>query len=193
MTLLFLLEQRIADTGALMISDAELATLTDDDARTLLDRHGSHVLMRLPPSEQAFFAWLRENDPEVWNDLWADDPDLMVSLDFLIPLREGDRGFMICELEQTPNYFFTERHIKPEGIEVLESIFRRIREGAEISIAEGLLFEIVQRPIDLWRFCFKHQVSISAAKRAVRQLVEHGWLVHLPNRDDLLPYLDSRD
>jgi len=190
MALLDSLKTRIDSTGVLDITDEELDSLSDDDIHVLVDVYGAHALMMLPPRERAFFDWLRRADPPVWNDLWAEDENMLVSLSHLDGLRRGERGFIICELELQPNYFFTYRHIKPPGIEAVDRILRKIERNEDLAVGEVLLFEIARAPIDLWHFCYKYSVSLPKARLAVEQLTAHGWLVHLTQREDLASYLD---
>ena len=183
--------QRVEEEGVLSVSDEEILALSDDDVDSVILACDATTLMRLPPREQEFFEWLRERDPLVWNDLWADDPDMLVSIHFLKELRTADRGFVICELEHQPNFYFTERHLKPEGLEALSVIMAKIERGEDLAAGEVLLFEIIRAPIDIWHFCYKYSVPIESGKRAVESLVEHGFLVHLPLREDLIPYLQG--
>ena len=183
------IEDRIREGGILEVADAEIDALSDDDITALRQEYGAHTLMRLPPRERAFFDWLKENDPAVWDDLWKDDEDMLVTLAFLADLRRGGRGFLICELEDVPNYFFTPRHVKPDGIEALNEILTKAAAGDELALGEALMFEIVSGPMDIWHFCHKYGADLARAKREIARLVDHDWLVHLPAREDCARYI----
>jgi hypothetical protein len=191
MTLLDSLRSRIVKDGFLELTDAECTLLGDEDIRELNQEYGAHVLMRLPPRERTFFEWLHQSDPAVWEDLWADDQDLLVSMSHLHQLQSVDGGFLICELESQRNYFFVPKLIKHRGIEALEQVFRKIDQGKELAVGEVLLYEIVRKPIDIWHFCYKYSISIGTGKRAIAELVEQDCLTHLTQREDLAPYLES--
>jgi len=135
--------------------------------------------------------WLREEDPGVYADLWDDDAALLVSLSFLQDFRKGGRGFQICELEEHDNYFFTPRHVKREGAAALKDILARAQAGKDLAVEEALMFEIVRAPLDIWHFCHRFSIPAARGKEAVRALVAHDWLVHLPRREDLLKYIDE--
>ena len=174
------------------LTDEEVDGLSAVEIRALQERHQSQVLLRVPPREQRFFEWLKAADPEVWSDLWSDDADLLVTLAFLQDFREGGIGFAICELENTPNYYFTPKHIKPNGFKAVDGVIRRVEQKREISIPEALLFEIAIRPIDIWHFCYKHGVPVGKGKHAVAELAALDWIVHLPERDDLARYIGEQ-
>ena len=190
MTILETLTARINRDRILELSDDELLLLSDADIKSLIESYGTHILMKLPPHEQEFFAWVRTNDPAIWDDLWEGDESLLVSLSFLKALQTRDRGFPICELEQHPNYYFSSRHIKQPGIEALEQILSKIEQRTELSVGEALMFEIAARPIDIWHFCFKYGLPLSSGRNAVAQLIAHDWIFHQPLREDVIQSLD---
>lgn len=192
MTLLEDIERRInSSPHSLMLSDAEIDALSEDDIDALLARHGSTVLMHLSSRERKFFDWVKEEDPEVWNDLWSDDKEMLVTLAFLRSLRKRGNGFPICELVTTDNYYFTPRHIKPDGIDALQGIINKIEKGSELSIAEALMFELLSNPIDIWHFCYKHGIPLSKGKATVAEMQSHDWLIHLTAREDIMRYIDE--
>jgi hypothetical protein len=173
------------------LSDAEIDSLTDEDIRYLQAMFGAHTLMKIPEREMHFFDWLKAEDAPVWDELWEDDADMCVSLAFLENFRMGANGFLICDLEDTDNYFFTVRHIKPDGVAGLSKIIDKAAKGRQLSISEALLFEISVAPIDVWHFCYKHRVPLSRGKAAVADLDSHQWLVHLTKSEDLVKYLEE--
>jgi hypothetical protein len=174
------------------ISDGteEIDGLDEAGLTELLEEFGPHILLHLPPRERSFMEWLRDNDAEVYDDLWGDG-DLLVSMFFIPSLKRKERGFVICELEHCDNYFFTARHLKPDAREALPGILERARAGKDLSIGEVLLFEILQEPIDIWHFCYKYGIPLEKAKTAVAQLAQHDWMVHLTDRDDLAKYVEA--
>jgi hypothetical protein len=186
-----ILEARIAAAAGapLEATDEEIDALSDDDVAYLVDRHGSGVLLRLPPRERTFFDWVKREDEAVWTDLWESDENLLVALAFLGDLRASGPGFLICELEGPPNYFFTPRHIKPEGLAAMPGILARAERGGELSTAEGLMFAILAGPVDIWHFCYKYNVPLRAGKDVVDALEQHGWLAHVTSREDSIRYV----
>jgi predicted transcriptional regulator len=147
--------------------------------------------MRMPPSEVDFFEWLKHQDEPVWNDIWAGEPDLyLVSTDLLPVFQEGRNGFPICDLVDQPNYWFSERHIKPRGREELELIALKYENQERLDIAELFLIELINGPIDIWHFCYRYNIAVQVMKRVIATMVAKGWLVHLTDRDDLVKYIE---
>lgn len=173
------------------LSDEEIDSLTAGDIELLQAEFGSHVLMKLPPRERAFMVWLKGEDPGVFEDLWEDDEDMLVSLSFLPALRAGGPGFAICELAFHDNYFFTRKHLKPTGLEAMPGILARAERGEELAVGEVLMFEILRAPIDLWHFCYRYGVPLNTARAAVGELSAHDWIVHLRRSEELAPYLED--
>ena len=168
-----------------------LTSLRLDQAQAIVDKFHGRALMRIPQTEIDFFSWLKENDPDVWNDLWQDEDDMyLVSIDLLSLFIEGGLGFPICDLVDQPNYWFNTRLIKPKGMEELENIIVKLEEGNKVSLSEAFLLEISIRPTDIWHFCYENNVSVETIKKVVDELVYEGFLVHLPDRDDLVKYID---
>ncbi|MFZ1730510.1 MAG: hypothetical protein WBQ23_15470 [Bacteroidota bacterium] len=175
----------------LELTDVELDSLSARDIELLQEEFGSHVLMRLPPREKAFMEWLKLEDPGIYEDIWGDDEDLLVSLSYLTAMQNGGPGFGICELAYHDNFFFTKRHIKPTGIAAMAGILARAQKGAELSIGEVLMYEIVRGHIDLWHFCYRHGVPLKRGRQVVRELDMNQWLVHLTRSEDLATYLED--
>lgn len=190
-----ILEERIqAAAGApLEATDEEIDALSDDDIAFLVERHSSNALLRLPPRERAFFDWVKREDPAVWADLWGDDEDMLVALAFLSDFRATGHGFLICELERQPNYYFTPLHVKPDGVMSMPGILRRAKRGEELSVSEGLMFEILAGRTDIWHFCYKYGVPLAAGKGTVHALEQRGWLAHVTAREDSIRYVEDRE
>ncbi|MDT8323852.1 MAG: hypothetical protein RRA94_07075 [Bacteroidota bacterium] len=182
---------RAPSANILEITDEEIDALSDHDIELLQAEFGATVLMKLPPREEKFMQWLREQDAGVYDDLWQDDSALLVSLSFLQDFRSGGPGFRICELEEHANYFFTPRHVKQEGTAALKEILTRAQQGRELAVEEALMFEIIRAPLDIWHFCHRFSLPVARGKAAVRALVDHDWLVHLPQREDLVQYIEE--
>ncbi len=192
MTLLEDIERRIISSPhSLTLSDAEIDALSEGDIDALIDRHGSTVLMHLSSRERKFFDWVKEEDPDVWTDLWGDDEEMLVTLAFLNNLRKHGNGFPICELETTDNYYFTQRHIKPDGVDALHGILDKVQKGSELSVAEALMFELLSNPIDIWHFCYKYGIPLSKGKATVAEMQSHDWLIHLTAREDIMKYIEN--
>lgn len=182
---------RTATDPVLSLSDEEIDALSDDEMDLLREEFGSIVLMKLPPREQAFMAWLKKEEPAIYDDLWEEDDEMLVSMSFLPDMREGGAGFVICELEGSRNYFFSQRHIKPAGMQALPGIINKIEKAEEVAIGEVLMFEVLRGPMDLWHFCYRYGVDLQRGREVVAALVSHQWLVHLPESEDLISYLDD--
>ena len=73
----------------------------------------------------------------------------------------------------------------------MPGILERAEKGAELSIGEVLMFEILKAPIDLWHFCHRYGVPITRGREVVRELVSHEWIVHLRRAEELVPYLED--
>ncbi len=192
-TLLQTLKARIRDLDGhpLRLTDDEIDALRPEDMDELIQEFGSTVLVELPPREQEFLNWLRLHDPAVIEELWPEGEPRVVSLAHLPRFRRSDRGFPICDLEHSPNYFFTSRHVKPEGLRHMGAIFHKIERNQPLSLAEALLFEMMAAPMDLWHFCRKYEVPLDRARAKIAELVSLDVLVHLPDRSDLERYLED--
>jgi hypothetical protein len=182
---------RADPTQILELTDEQVDGLTETDMHNMQVEFGATVLMRLPPRERAFMEWLEEADPGVYDDLWGEDELFLVSLSFLPNFRKDGHGFLICELEEHHNYFFTPKHIRREGTEALQDIFRKLEKKEELSIEEVLMFEVVRIPVDIWHFCYQFGIPVNRGKKAAQQLAAHGWLVHLTKSEDLTKYIEE--
>ena len=175
------------------IDEAHIRALSAEEVQALIERYGTTTLLRLPESEQRFFHWLKEHDRAVYDDLWGEDEDLVVTFAHLDALRKGDHGIVICDLESEANYFFTFKHLKPHGLKTANFVLAMAESNKELSIGEALLFEIMVGPIDIWHFAYKYNVPLERAKKAVDLLCEHEILVHLTDRESLVRYLELEE
>ncbi len=171
-------------------------TLTPQEAKILARKFQRGTMVKLPRDEVEFFEWLREEAPEVWEDLWGDvaaEGELYSVGMGLLPEIVA-QGFPICDLMFVPNFYFTYKHITPsEGQALLAMILDKVEKGEELSLAERFLYEVQQAPIDLWHFAYLYNVSVEQAKEAVMDLIEGGALRHTPTRDELSDYLIFED
>ncbi|HID40294.1 MAG TPA: hypothetical protein EYP36_12385 [Calditrichaeota bacterium] len=168
----------------------ELLALSDEQTSHLIDYFHGYTMMRLPETEQAFFEWLKKNDVAVWDDLWGTEEDLyMASIDLLRNFTGRGGGFPICDLLGIPNYWFTKEHIKPKGLEALQEIITLAETGAELDTEQQFLLQISVQNTDLWHFCFMFGQQVADMKKAVEKMVYKGWIVHLPDREDLVKYI----
>lgn len=160
--------------------DAEIAELTREQAERLVARYGSTTIMRLPGKERAFFDWLKREDPAIWTDLWGDDDqDYTVSLSFLPELLPNRRGFMICDLLDNPNYYFTPDDITPEeGRGFSDAALEIVKANRPLTLDQAFVVEVWRAPIDQWRFSYNYDVPLSETKRIVQWLLEEGILIH---------------
>ncbi len=183
--------KQLDDQNFIEFSDEHLTALRFDQVQAIIDQFHGRALMKIPASEIDFFSWLKKNDRDVWNDIWQDEDDIyLVSIDLLSRFVEGGLGFPICDLIDQPNYWFNARLIKPKGMEELENIFTKLETGQKITLSEALLLEISTRPVDIWHFCYNHNLGVERVKQVVDDLVYQGFLVHLTDRDDLIKYID---
>lgn len=65
--------------GYIEFDEATLASMSLSDADDVAAAYGARALMRLPAHEVVFQEWLRVQDPEVWNDLWSNEPEAPTS------------------------------------------------------------------------------------------------------------------
>lgn len=192
MSVVDIIEQRLLENPRILeLSDEEVDSLTESEMASLQEAYGHSTFMTLPPREQRFMEWLKENDSAVWEDLWEGDDEQLVSLAFLPMFRKGGSGFLICELAEQDNFFFTSRHVRPEGLSAMKSIIRKAEQGKELSVGEVLMIDILASPMDIWHFCFKYGIPLSRGKNEVDLLESHQWLVHLRTSEELAPYLDQ--
>jgi hypothetical protein len=170
----------------------ELNKLQTDEVQYLIDHFHGYTMVKLPQPEISFFEWLKRVDRLIWDDLWEEeDADLyLVSIDLLLHLTSFRNGFPICDLTKQPNFWFTVNHIKPKGMKEIERIFKKVEQREKLNIQELFLFELSKTAIDIWHFCHRYNIPVDVVKKAVEETVFNGWLVHLPEREDLIKYID---
>lgn len=184
-------KQEFSSQGYIQFSDAEIANFKENEVDEIEKAFKGYGLLKLPPKEIEFFEWLKINDKAVWNDLWETEDDAYkVSIDFLSHFINDQNGFPICDLENEHNYWFSNKHIKPKGKQLFESINLKLKTHQKLNIEELLLYEIVQNSIDIWHFSFRYTINLEKTKKLVRELHQNDILVHLIDREDLLKYME---
>ena len=146
----------------------------------------------LPLKEIKFFEWLKLNDYPIWQDLWEneDEEPYIVGLSFLPDLIDKNRGFPICDLLNNDNYYFTNLHIVNEESKAnLDAIRTRFKNNLPLAHSQLLALEISIAPIDLWRFCYNHNISIEKGKEALNALLEDKILIRYKNAEELSDFI----
>ncbi len=185
------IKKQLENQNFIEFSAEHLAAIRLDQVQAIVDEFHGWALMKIPKAEVDFFTWLKKNDRDVWDDLWQDEDDIyLVSIDLLSRFIDGGLGFPICDLIDQPNYWFNTRLIKPKGIEELDNIIVKLEGGNKVSVSEAFLLEVSTRSVDIWHFCYNHNISVDRVKKVVDDLVYQGFLVHLTDREDLVKYLD---
>jgi hypothetical protein len=168
--------------------------LSKEQSEFIADYFNNTALIRLPEYEIEFFEWLKENDEDVWNDLWKTENETpyVVSISFLpMLIREERRGFPICDLLECSNYYFTEAHMTDEESKVyIETSRNRYINDKPLTIPQVLALEISTQPTDIWHFAYKHNLDIKTAKDAVKELVDDNALVHLTDAEHVAKFID---
>ncbi len=180
--------ERILDFPAEVFS-----ALTTETALEISRLYRARHLMVLPAREREFFAWLKENDPEVWNDLWSgtDEAEYVVSLTFLPVVLDTSRGFPICDLESVDNYFFLPSLVQGEHAQdFVEAVRERFLAKEKLTVAQVLALECSMSPLDIWHFAWHHGIPLSRAKEAVHQLAEEKILLHIRSSADIADYIE---
>lgn len=183
--------EQLKNNNYIEFSDSEINAMRPDEAQYFVERYHGFALMKIPSSEIDFFKWLRREDEPVWNDIWKDEEDVyLVSTDLLPVFLDGRNGFPICDLVDEPNYWFSERHIKPKGREELENILEKYENRQKLDTQELFLIELINAPMDIWHFCYRYKLPVPFMKDAIDNMVSRGWLVHLSDREDLVKYIE---
>ncbi len=184
-------QKQLETLSYIEFSDAEIKELSQNDKKEIISVFHGRVMLKIPDSEVAFFEWVKKEDYDVWNDLWGDFPEreYQVSMDFLEYFGGEQNGFPICDLEGAENYYFTMEHIKPEGRNVMPAIVKKNDARKQLDIDELFLFELHVAPIDIWHYAYRYKLSLNTAKQMISDMVYKSWIVHLPERDDLLKYI----
>lgn len=171
-----------------------LSGMTAEQADMIVKRFGAHTLMQLPASEITFFEWLKTADEKVWNDLWLDEnvnEPYLIGISFLPVFLDSSRGFPICDLVNSDNYYFSSAHMPDDEAGIfVEAVKERYMQGNALTVQQLLAMEISIAPIDIWRFSYHHHIPLERAKQAVHQLVADEVLIHLPQADQLNTFLD---
>ncbi|NOG43723.1 MAG: hypothetical protein HND50_00720 [Calditrichaeota bacterium] len=174
----------------IQFSDEEIARIDLKTANKLVEHFHGRVLMKLPPAELLFFEWLKKNDNRVWNDIWGDNDNLyLVSIDLLAQFLKEKNGFPICDLEES-NYYFSVKHIKPKGLQEMERILKKTEQNEQLDIDELILFELHLSAFDIWHFVYRYDLPLEEVKQLISDMEYKGWIVHLPNSEDLLRYVE---
>lgn len=193
------LRQRCSDSlalhGALVFSNEDLTSMSEQDAEDVRQEFGATSLFRLPEHEVAFFEWLRERDPSVWADLWEgqEHAPYLVSTVFLKDFvgAAGKGAFMICDLQSQDNYFFTpDMLLEKESTDYVNAVRERFLGGDKLTVEQALTVEISAGQVDIWHFAYLRGVDLDRAKRAVASLVDDRIIVHVPSADHLSSYFD---
>lgn len=174
------------------IPEEVINSMDEVQAFFVREHYKGKYFLKLPDSEIQFFEWLKSAAPEVWLDLWGDSVEepYLVSIDFLPHLIPTGRGFPICDLISTDNYYFAPIHINGREAELMvDTLKQRYMDKKPLTIAQTLLMEISMDAIDIWHFAYKHRVDLVQAKAAVALLVEEQSIVHFTDADHLANFV----
>lgn len=188
--------QEINENGLTVfeLEESVYAALSPEEAFHIAETMHSNTLIRLPKSEILFFEWVKENDPKVWSDLWESDQEdpYLVGIAFLPALIDKNKGYLICDLISTDNYYFTHAHIlDKESDLMLDSVKKRLLSGQSLTVAQLLLLNISMYPTDIWHFAYRNKIALTDAKNAVNTLVEDNLIVHLKDAEHLSVFIDQ--
>jgi len=187
-------EEACTQNSIITIPNEIMEMLDADTAGDIVSALHAHTFMRLPEREIEFFTWLKQHDPEVWNDLWnmnENEEPYVVGIAMLEDLMVPNRGFPICDLVTKDNYYFTVEHfIKGESDDFLAAIRERVLSDSTLSIGQLLALEISIAPLDIWRFAYNYNTRISAVKNAADELIQDGLLIHLKTSAELAAFME---
>ena len=190
-----LIEKSRKSPNRIHFDEGDFHKLSVENAEYIhLATNKSH-LFKLPEFEINFFEWLREVDAPVWDDLWKSDniseePYFVSTLLLSFIIENKDRGFPICDLLTTDNYFFTQDHMVDEESKVFMDVSKSKLENRErMTTTELLALEISLAPIDIWHFAYKFKLSLNQCKNAVHELVKDNALIHLKEAEHLAPFI----
>jgi hypothetical protein len=174
------------------ISDEEISSLSPEQAEDLMAHFGSHVLITLPHNEREFFAWVRQYDPEVWDDLWGGDEEpYLVSIGFLADLLPNKRGFLICDLARHENYDFSAANISEEGKMFFDASLEIVRNNGKLTLAQAFIVEVWRAPIDQWRFAYMYNIALESVKELVQWMLSEELLVRTMSEEEEMVMSDS--
>ncbi len=166
-----------------------------EEAINIIDKIDQNALMLLPSREIAFFEWLKQNAPEIWDDLWNDEnyAEYVVSISFLPLLiySTNFNGFPICDLLEHDNYFFTRAMMETEqGRTVIETSQNIFANHKQLELFQILALEIAFNAIDIWHFAYKYNIPLKDALEAAEVLFNDKALIHVKQADEVIPYLE---
>lgn len=173
-------------------SIVELQALTVEDADEIIAHFNGQAMMRLPNWEVEFFEWLKREDLSVWEDLWAAEPEpYVVSISFLPAFLETGHGFPVCDLVTQDNYYFHKDFIVvPEGNDLVGIAMDKIAKHEHVTANEVFLLEVMQHPIDIWRFAYKYNLPLEGAKKMVKEYIEDDVILHVKGSSELGEYVE---
>lgn len=154
----------------------------------IADLFASKALIKLPKREIDFFEWLKVHDFQVWEDLWGGEEDepYVVGISFLPILADKLRGFPICDLVSSDNYYFTEECIIEEEAKLFrDSSQERFINGNKLTLEQAFIVEVCAEPIDIWRFAYRYKVDINKTKAMVEKMAEEKLILHVRDRNQL--------
>lgn len=186
-------ERKKADErNTLRFTEEEMTEFTPEDGEDVIKYFRGQAMMYLPQSEIDFFEWVKENDPQVWLEMWGgEDNSYTVSLASLRAFLGESRGFLICDLDGDGNYFFHKDFIiDVEKERLLSELLAKVREKSELTISDVFILEIWIRPTDIWHFAYKYSYSLADAKEMIGRLVEQGILRHPTKRDEIAAFVE---
>ena len=170
----------------------ELQSFSPEDVAAVIEHFHGQALMMLPQSDIDFFEWVKANDLPVWTELWGGDaPVYTVSIAFLRSYTGDAFGFSICDLIDSPNYYFHKEFIVDiEKENLIGDILKRIRESVPLSMANVFILEIWLHPTDAWRFAYKYHYPLQEVKELAELLAEQHVLRHLKKREEIAEYIE---
>jgi len=185
----------IESDGVLVFSDEQFRELTPELVEAVRSRYGSSRLMQLPAHEITFFEWLKETDPAVWNDIWANDErPYLVSVAFLSDFSGSNASvgqFVICDLVDVDNYFFSPNLLLDrESTDFVEAVRGRFTQRSSMTPGQLLTLEASVGNVDIWHFAYRYNIDLAIAKKAVATLVDDRILLHVTNAEHLAQYFD---
>ncbi|MBS1561657.1 MAG: hypothetical protein JSS89_08645 [Bacteroidetes bacterium] len=188
-------ETNVEREGVIVFTDDQLRDMTPENIEAIRSRFGARTLMQLPQHEITFFEWLKEADPAVWNDIWANDErPYLVSLAFLTDFSGSNAStgqFVICDLVSVDNYFFSPNLLlDKESTDFVEAVRERFTQRSSMTPGQLLTLEASVGNVDIWHFAYRYNIDLALAKRAVATLVEDRILLHVTDAEHLAQYFD---
>jgi hypothetical protein len=186
---------QVAERSPVVFSNAVLAALEPAQTQYIADRFGAGVFMRLPEREIAFFSWLKESAPAVWEDVWGSDEiglePYIVGIGLLPQITQKGRGYPICDLLTEQNFYFSSKSFNAEEAKPYVDAAVALFEGRkELSIEQAFMLELRRAPIDIWRFAYMYGLPVAAVKTAALKLIHDGLLKAASSRDEVSDVID---